>query len=147
LAYCLSGSIRIVSEAETVVFDRKLIHARGEEDGGANPAKTPKPQKSVGPQACRLRYAQGMTQEVLAARCGVLGWDFKPSHALQDRGPAPVRQGSGGAAVGRGIGGVGAEALSVVGSTKRSAQVGRLAIVEERRDCPRTASAAVSTLR
>jgi transcriptional regulator with XRE-family HTH domain len=35
-----------------------------------------KPQNIVGPLVRRLRYAQGMTQEMLSARCGVLGWDL-----------------------------------------------------------------------
>lgn len=35
-----------------------------------------KPQNIVGPQVRKLRYQQGMTQEALAARCGVLGWDL-----------------------------------------------------------------------
>lgn len=34
------------------------------------------PKNIVGPQVRRLRYRQGMTQEQLAARCGVLGWDL-----------------------------------------------------------------------
>ena len=33
-------------------------------------------QNIVGPQIRRLRYQQGWTQEVLAARCGRLGWDI-----------------------------------------------------------------------
>ena len=35
-----------------------------------------KPQNIVGPQVRKLRYQQGMTQEALAAHCGVLGWDL-----------------------------------------------------------------------
>ena len=35
-----------------------------------------KPQNIVGPQVRKLRYQQEMTQEALAARCGVLGWDL-----------------------------------------------------------------------
>ena len=35
-----------------------------------------KPQNIVGPQVRKLRYEQGSTQEMLAARCGVLGWDL-----------------------------------------------------------------------
>ncbi|MHC1762699.1 MAG: helix-turn-helix domain-containing protein [Verrucomicrobiia bacterium] len=35
-----------------------------------------KPQNIVGPQVRKLRDHQGMTQEMLAARCGVLGWDL-----------------------------------------------------------------------
>jgi transcriptional regulator with XRE-family HTH domain len=35
-----------------------------------------KVQNIVGPQVRRLRYEQGLTQETLAARCGVLGWDL-----------------------------------------------------------------------
>jgi transcriptional regulator with XRE-family HTH domain len=35
-----------------------------------------KPQNVVGPQVRKLRYQLGMTQEALAARCGVLGWDL-----------------------------------------------------------------------
>ena len=35
-----------------------------------------KPQNIVGPQVRKLRYQQGMTQEALSARCGVLGWDL-----------------------------------------------------------------------
>jgi len=34
------------------------------------------PQNIVGPQVRKLRCQQGMTQEALAARCGVLGWDL-----------------------------------------------------------------------
>lgn len=33
-------------------------------------------QNIVGPQVRKLRDQQGMTQEALAARCGVLGWDL-----------------------------------------------------------------------
>ena len=33
-------------------------------------------QNIVGPQVRKLRYQQGITQESLAARCGVLGWDI-----------------------------------------------------------------------
>jgi transcriptional regulator with XRE-family HTH domain len=35
-----------------------------------------KPQNIVGPQVRKIRYAQGLKQEDLAARCGVLGWDL-----------------------------------------------------------------------
>ena len=35
-----------------------------------------KQQNIVGAQVRKLRYQQGMTQEALAARCGVLGWDL-----------------------------------------------------------------------
>jgi transcriptional regulator with XRE-family HTH domain len=35
-----------------------------------------KVQNIVGPQVRRLRYEQGLTQETLAARCGVMGWDL-----------------------------------------------------------------------
>ncbi|MBE0544127.1 MAG: helix-turn-helix transcriptional regulator [Verrucomicrobia bacterium] len=35
-----------------------------------------KSQNIVGPQVRRLRYQQGLKQEDLAARCGVLGWDL-----------------------------------------------------------------------
>lgn len=35
-----------------------------------------KTQNIVGPQVRKLRDQQGMTQEALAARCGVLGWDL-----------------------------------------------------------------------
>lgn len=35
-----------------------------------------KRQNIVGPQVRRLRYEQGLKQEDLAARCGVLGWDL-----------------------------------------------------------------------
>lgn len=35
-----------------------------------------KPQNIVGPQVRKLRYQREMTQESLAARCGVLGWDL-----------------------------------------------------------------------
>jgi len=35
-----------------------------------------RPQNIVGPQVRKLRYQRGMTQEALAARCGVLGWDL-----------------------------------------------------------------------
>jgi transcriptional regulator with XRE-family HTH domain len=33
-------------------------------------------QNIVGPQIRKLRDGQGMTQEALAAKCGVLGWDL-----------------------------------------------------------------------
>lgn len=36
----------------------------------------PKKQNVVGPQVRKLRYRQGTTQEALAARCGVSGWDL-----------------------------------------------------------------------
>lgn len=36
----------------------------------------PKTQNVVGPQVRKLRYQRSITQEVLAARCGVLGWDL-----------------------------------------------------------------------
>ncbi len=35
-----------------------------------------KPQNIVGPVVRKLRYQQEMTQEMLAARCGVLGLDL-----------------------------------------------------------------------
>jgi transcriptional regulator with XRE-family HTH domain len=35
-----------------------------------------KPQNIVGPQVRKLRYQLGLTQELLAARCGLLGWDL-----------------------------------------------------------------------
>lgn len=35
-----------------------------------------KQQNIIGPQVRKFRYQQGMTQEALAARCGVLGWDL-----------------------------------------------------------------------
>lgn len=35
-----------------------------------------KRQNIVGPQVRKLRYQQGLKQEDLAARCGVLGWDL-----------------------------------------------------------------------
>lgn len=35
-----------------------------------------KPQNIVGPQIRKLRYQQGMTQEMFAARCSILGWDL-----------------------------------------------------------------------
>jgi len=35
-----------------------------------------KQQNIVGPQVRKLRYQQGITQDGLAARCGVLGWDL-----------------------------------------------------------------------
>jgi transcriptional regulator with XRE-family HTH domain len=35
-----------------------------------------KKQNVVGSQVRKLRYQQGVTQESLAARCGVLGWDL-----------------------------------------------------------------------
>lgn len=35
-----------------------------------------KQQNIVGPEVRILRYRQGMTQDGLAARCGVLGWDL-----------------------------------------------------------------------
>jgi len=33
-------------------------------------------QNIVGPQVRKLRYQAGITQDGLAARCGVLGWDL-----------------------------------------------------------------------
>lgn len=33
-------------------------------------------QNIVGPQVRKLRYQQGMTQGMFAARCSVLGWDL-----------------------------------------------------------------------
>lgn len=35
-----------------------------------------KKQNIVGPQVRKLRYQRNITQEALAARCGVLGWDL-----------------------------------------------------------------------
>jgi len=35
-----------------------------------------KPQNIVGPQIRKLRYQQGMTQEMFAARCSIFGWDL-----------------------------------------------------------------------
>jgi transcriptional regulator with XRE-family HTH domain len=35
-----------------------------------------KPQNIVGPQIRKLRYQQGLTQEMFAARCSILGWDL-----------------------------------------------------------------------
>jgi transcriptional regulator with XRE-family HTH domain len=35
-----------------------------------------KPQNIVGPQIRKLRYQQGLTQEMFAARCAILGWDL-----------------------------------------------------------------------
>ena len=35
-----------------------------------------KSQNIVGPQVRKLRYQQGLNQEDLAARCGLLGWDL-----------------------------------------------------------------------
>ncbi len=35
-----------------------------------------KSQNIVGPTVRKLRYQQGLKQEDLAARCGVLGWDL-----------------------------------------------------------------------
>jgi len=35
-----------------------------------------KQQNIIGPQVPKLRYQQGITQDGLAARCGVLGWDL-----------------------------------------------------------------------
>jgi transcriptional regulator with XRE-family HTH domain len=35
-----------------------------------------KKQNVVGPRVRKLRYQQNITQEALAARCGVLGWDL-----------------------------------------------------------------------
>ncbi len=35
-----------------------------------------KQQNIIGTQVRKLRYQQGLTQEALAARCGVLGWDL-----------------------------------------------------------------------
>jgi transcriptional regulator with XRE-family HTH domain len=36
----------------------------------------PKKQNIVGPQVRKLRYQRNITQEAMAARCGVLGWDL-----------------------------------------------------------------------
>ncbi len=33
-------------------------------------------QNVVGPQVRKLRYQQGLTQEMLAARCSVRGWEL-----------------------------------------------------------------------
>jgi len=35
-----------------------------------------KQQNIIGPQVRKLRYQREITQEALAARCGVLGWDL-----------------------------------------------------------------------
>lgn len=35
-----------------------------------------KKQNVVGPSVRKLRYQRNITQEALAARCGVLGWDL-----------------------------------------------------------------------
>ena len=35
-----------------------------------------KKQNVIGPQLRKLRYQQNITQEAMAARCGVLGWDL-----------------------------------------------------------------------
>jgi transcriptional regulator with XRE-family HTH domain len=35
-----------------------------------------KPQNIVGPQIRKLRYHQGLTQEMFAARCSIQGWDL-----------------------------------------------------------------------
>jgi len=35
-----------------------------------------KPQNIVGPQIRKLRYQQGLTQEMFAARCSIQGWDL-----------------------------------------------------------------------
>ena len=35
-----------------------------------------KKQNIVGPHVRKLRYLRNITQEALAARCGVLGWDL-----------------------------------------------------------------------
>lgn len=35
-----------------------------------------KKQNVVGPQVRKLRYQRNITQESLAARCGILGWDL-----------------------------------------------------------------------
>ena len=35
-----------------------------------------KQQNIIGVQVRKVRYQQGMTQESLAAKCGVLGWDM-----------------------------------------------------------------------
>jgi transcriptional regulator with XRE-family HTH domain len=35
-----------------------------------------KQQNIVGPQVRKLRYQESITQDGLAARCGVLGWDL-----------------------------------------------------------------------
>jgi transcriptional regulator with XRE-family HTH domain len=48
-----------------------------------------KPQNIVGPQVRKLRYQQGITQEMLAARCGVLGWDL--SRAILSKIEAQLR--------------------------------------------------------
>jgi transcriptional regulator with XRE-family HTH domain len=37
---------------------------------------TRKPQNIVGPRVRKLRYQQGITQEMFAARCSILGWDL-----------------------------------------------------------------------
>jgi transcriptional regulator with XRE-family HTH domain len=34
------------------------------------------PQNIIGPQVKELRKQQGLTQAMLAARCGVLGWEI-----------------------------------------------------------------------
>lgn len=48
-----------------------------------------KPQNIVGPQVRKLRYQQGITQEMLAARCGVIGWDL--SRAILSKIEAQLR--------------------------------------------------------
>ena len=35
-----------------------------------------KPQNIIGPQISKLRYQQGLTQEMFAARCSLQGWDL-----------------------------------------------------------------------
>jgi transcriptional regulator with XRE-family HTH domain len=35
-----------------------------------------KKQNVIGPQLRKLRYQRNITQEAMAARCGVLGWDL-----------------------------------------------------------------------
>jgi transcriptional regulator with XRE-family HTH domain len=48
-----------------------------------------KPQNIVGPQVRKMRYQQDITQEVLAARCGILGWDL--SRATLSKIEAQIR--------------------------------------------------------
>lgn len=46
-------------------------------------------QNIIGPQVRKIRYDQGLKQEDLAARCGVLGWDL--SRATLSKIEAQIR--------------------------------------------------------
>jgi transcriptional regulator with XRE-family HTH domain len=48
-----------------------------------------KVQNIVGPQIRKLRYQQNLTQEQLAARCGIRGWDI--SRATLSKIEAQIR--------------------------------------------------------